>query len=159
MTIRMFGSAVEITDVTPRKRAEAELQLAQRALACSSDSVIVAAAEPPDGRIVYVNPAFTRITGYQAEEALGQGWSFLGEGAGAQPELGEVCGEMQRDESVSVLVRSRSRYSSPSRASTTCMRRWIRRNMVLRLYWLKSWPTRLRTSSQTDRRKSVTSGN
>jgi PAS domain S-box-containing protein len=102
-----------VTDVTPRKRAEAELQLAQRALACSSDSVIVAAAEPPDGRIVYVNPAFTRITGHEAEEALGQGWSFLGEGAGAQAELGELCGEMQRDESVSVLVRSRRKSGEP----------------------------------------------
>jgi len=102
-----------VADVTPRKRAEAELQLAQRALAWASDSVIVAATDCPEGRIVYVNPAFTRITGYEAAEALGQGWSFLGEGAGARPELGELCREMRRDESVSVLLRSRRKSGEP----------------------------------------------
>ena len=40
----------------------------------ASDVIIVTTAlhEPPDPLIVYVNPAFTRLTGYSAAEAIGQ---------------------------------------------------------------------------------------
>jgi PAS domain S-box-containing protein len=101
-----------VTDLTPRKRAEAELELAQRALASSSDAVVIAAAEPPEGRIVYVNAAFTRITGYAAEEALGQGWRFLAEGAEAPPEVGELCRLLQQGDSVSLLTKTRTKQGA-----------------------------------------------
>ena len=41
------------------------------------DSVIVTTHDPNDPRIVYVNPAFTRITGYEAQEVLGKNPRFL----------------------------------------------------------------------------------
>ena len=99
--------SASISDVTARRRAEADLGLLQRALACSSDAVIVAEAAADDGRIVYVNPAFTRITGYEPEDAFGRGWSFLGERPEAEPALGELCRRMQPDDSVEVLLRTR----------------------------------------------------
>lgn len=54
-------------DVTERKRAEAQLRLLKSVVVNSNDGVLVAEAEPDDplgSRIVYVNEAFTRITGY-----------------------------------------------------------------------------------------------
>jgi len=94
-----------VQDVSERKRTEMELELAQRALVCSSDGVIIASAHRSEGEIVYVNPAFSRITGYPAQEVLGKGWAFLGELGRGEPPLDEVCRRLQREESASVLLR------------------------------------------------------
>ncbi|MBK6686714.1 MAG: PAS domain S-box protein [Deltaproteobacteria bacterium] len=71
-------------DVTPRLRAEIELRRAiqknralNRAIEATEDAMILT---DPEGRITYVNPAFTRITGYRAEEALGQKPNILKSG-------------------------------------------------------------------------------
>ncbi|MDP2022274.1 MAG: EAL domain-containing protein [Hydrogenophaga sp.] len=74
-------------DITERKHAEIDLKARDETLrlleACLSrlnDVVIVTEAEPigePGPRIVYVNDAFTRRTGYSREEALGRSPRFL----------------------------------------------------------------------------------
>ena len=55
-------------DITERKLAEAELRIAATAFE-SQEGIMVADA---DWRIMRVNKAFTRITGYSAAEAMGQ---------------------------------------------------------------------------------------
>ncbi len=53
------------------------------------DVIVVTQADPldePGPRIVYVNPAFTRLTGYQPEEALGRSPRFLQRPASADPQ-------------------------------------------------------------------------
>jgi diguanylate cyclase (GGDEF)-like protein/PAS domain S-box-containing protein len=55
-------------DITERKLAEAEMRIAATAFE-SQEAILVADA---DWRIMRVNQAFTRMTGYSAEEALGQ---------------------------------------------------------------------------------------
>ena len=54
-------------DITERKNAEAELHKLSRAITQSPTSVVITDLE---GRIEYVNPAFTKVTGYTREEAL-----------------------------------------------------------------------------------------
>ncbi len=56
-------------DVTEKLRAEATRRLLQQALEAASEAVVITDRE---GRIAWVNPAFTRLTGYGAEEALGK---------------------------------------------------------------------------------------
>ena len=72
------GCALELIaqaqDITERKRDEAELNLAASVFRNTMDGVMVTDA---DSRILSVNPAFTRITGYSATEALGQKPSLL----------------------------------------------------------------------------------
>ena len=58
-----------ISDVTARKRAEAEHERLIRAIEQSGESILITDAQ---GAILYVNPAFTRATGYAREEVLGQ---------------------------------------------------------------------------------------
>ena len=63
-----------IRDVTLRKEAERELKLASYVFKTAMEGVIVT---DKDGVIQSVNPAFTRITGYEASEALGKKPSIL----------------------------------------------------------------------------------
>ncbi len=60
-----------------RREAEASLQLRTRAIEASSNGIIIADMSLPGAPIIYVNPAFERITGYAKEELLGQEAYFL----------------------------------------------------------------------------------
>jgi PAS domain S-box-containing protein len=75
--IRTAGTAL---DVTGRKQAEEQLKLLETCVARFQDIVIITEAEPleePGPRIVFVNDAFARRTGYTREEALGRSPRFL----------------------------------------------------------------------------------
>jgi diguanylate cyclase (GGDEF)-like protein/PAS domain S-box-containing protein len=52
-------------------------ELLRQAVAASSDGLVIADARLLDMPIVYVNPAFERLTGYRAEEVLGRNCRFL----------------------------------------------------------------------------------
>ncbi|UMR28751.1 EAL domain-containing protein [Massilia sp. MB5] len=63
------GSIWVYADITARKEAEDKLRLSATVLEHIADGVMVIDAR---GTIVAVNPAFTQITGYTEEEALGR---------------------------------------------------------------------------------------
>jgi diguanylate cyclase (GGDEF)-like protein/PAS domain S-box-containing protein len=72
---KYFISVIE--DISARKRTEASLLLAQRALESSGNGIIITGCQLSDNPIVYVNPAFERITGYSEAEVLGRNCRFL----------------------------------------------------------------------------------
>jgi len=70
--IRMIGA---MQDVTQRKLELEQLRLLESVVTHTTDMVIITKAEPVDApgpKIVYVNEAFTRTTGYSAAEVIGQ---------------------------------------------------------------------------------------
>jgi diguanylate cyclase (GGDEF)-like protein/PAS domain S-box-containing protein len=67
---------IVLTDVTERKLAEDELRIAAVAFASQNGMVIT----DPKGVILRVNPAFTHLTGYRAEEAIKQTMALLKSG-------------------------------------------------------------------------------
>ena len=73
-------------DITERKRAEDQLRWLSKAVEQSPASVVITAL---DGKIEYVNPKFTDLTGYTLEEALGQNPRIL--------KSGELPAERYRD--------------------------------------------------------------
>ncbi|MEQ2006851.1 MAG: PAS domain S-box protein [Limisphaerales bacterium] len=63
--------------ITERKQAEARLHLQSAALAAAANEVVITDRE---GIIQWVNPAFTKTTGYTLEEAVGQNPRILKSG-------------------------------------------------------------------------------
>ena len=61
-------------EIGERRRAAENLRLLKAVVQQSSESVMITTAEVdlPGPEIVFVNPAFTKVTGYTAEEALGK---------------------------------------------------------------------------------------
>ncbi len=68
---------LSLRDITERKASEKQLRLLQRSLDASYNGVVIVDAQAPDMPIIYVNPAFERITGYSPEHVLGQNCRFL----------------------------------------------------------------------------------
>ncbi len=62
------GSVMILRDVTDRKLAELEQRRLFTAIEYAAEDIIIT---DPEGTIVYVNPAFERITGYSRDDALG----------------------------------------------------------------------------------------
>ncbi|MFN8489373.1 MAG: PAS domain S-box protein [Caldilineaceae bacterium] len=74
LPIEPSGAVVSHLEITEQKLAQEALRLLETAVTQSNESILITTAEMelPGPQIVYVNPAFTKITGYQPEEVLGK---------------------------------------------------------------------------------------
>jgi diguanylate cyclase (GGDEF)-like protein/PAS domain S-box-containing protein len=75
---RRAGRVVLARDVTARHQAGEQVRLLSAAIGSAATAVVIS---DPGGVCLWVNPAFTRITGYPAEEIVGQPLSRLKSGA------------------------------------------------------------------------------
>lgn len=73
-------------DITEKRQIESKLRLASRVLDTTDAGVIIT---NPKGIIESVNPGFTKITGYNSEEATGKPPGFLQSGAHSKQFYGE----------------------------------------------------------------------
>jgi two-component system CheB/CheR fusion protein len=73
----VYSICTQSTDVTEHKRAEDQLRLAARVFDRSGEGIVVTDAHQ---KILTVNSAFTQVTGYTAEEAIGQTPKMLSSG-------------------------------------------------------------------------------
>ena len=71
------GVVMTILDITEKMEAETKLRLSASVFEHASEATLISDA---DTRILSVNPAFTRITGYTAEEIIGQTPKILNSG-------------------------------------------------------------------------------
>lgn len=72
--LRLFELAVK----TERKQAEEKLRLFQSAVYYADDSILITTAEvDPGPKIIFVNPSFTQMTGYSANEVVGKSLDIL----------------------------------------------------------------------------------
>lgn len=70
--IRMIGA---IQDITKQKEEEQRLKLLETVITQSKDSIIITEPDSENSgipKIIYTNPAFTSMSGYESEEILGK---------------------------------------------------------------------------------------
>jgi PAS domain S-box-containing protein len=97
---KVVGLVVMAQDITQRRRAEESLRLLGSAVEQSNESITITDAvfTQPGPRIVFVNPAFTTMTGYTAEEAIRQPVRLLYGPRTDQTVLGRVRQQLEQGE-------------------------------------------------------------
>ncbi|MBD2343501.1 PAS domain S-box protein [Anabaena subtropica] len=101
--VMLRGFMVDITDL---KLVEETLRLRERALAASSNGIIIADARLPNYPVIYVNSAFEQITGYKATEVIGQNCRFLQGIDNQQPPLNELRLALKAGKNCKVILRN-----------------------------------------------------
>ncbi len=108
--INVVYSCLEITEIIEtQKRNRFQLQqlkLQDEAINNSMNGVIIVNAKLADMPVVYVNKAFTRITGYEAHEVLGRNYKSLQSAGADQPGLSSMYTKLQNGEGGEYLVRN-----------------------------------------------------
>ena len=87
-------------------RAEEDLMLRDRAIESSVSAICITDNLASDNPIVYVNPAFERITGYSSQEVLGRNPRLLQGTDLAQPELIAVRAALHDQRPCHVVLRN-----------------------------------------------------
>ena len=100
------GVVKVLRDRTEARRAEEELRLKDRALSASASGIVITDPNLPGNPIVYVNPAFTKMTGYATEEAVGRNCRFLQGEDRDQPALEDLRVAIRKGEACRVVLRN-----------------------------------------------------
>ncbi|MEG4171896.1 MULTISPECIES: PAS domain S-box protein [unclassified Microcoleus] len=89
------------------------LSLLERAIAASSNSILIADARKPDTPIIYCNPAFEKLTGYSTQEVIGRNCRFLQGPDTDQAELNKLRRSLQAGTEIQVVLKNYRKDKSP----------------------------------------------
>lgn len=109
--LRYLAAMVE--DITAERRALESLRLLERAFQDVPSGVVIADATRPGYPILSVNPAFERLTGYAAAEALERNCNFLQGPERAQPAVDELRAALQAQREARVILRNFRKDGTP----------------------------------------------
>lgn len=93
-------------DVTDRREAESLIRIQSNALNASTNGIAIADASTPDLSLIYVNPAFEKITGYAETELIGRNVRFLQSDDQDQPELDQIRAALKEGRSGTATLRN-----------------------------------------------------
>ena len=93
-------------NITERRQAENALRLRDRAIAASSNGIVITDPNQTDDPIIYVNSAFASMTGYSAQETLGRNCRFLQGTEREQPALEELRAALRDGRRCKVVLRN-----------------------------------------------------
>lgn len=95
-----------VRSVVSVHRSEEAVRLRDRAVASSTNAVVIIESSKPGAPIVYVNAAFERITGYAAAEVIGKNCRFLLRDDHDQPELEAIRAAFRDQRECHVTLRN-----------------------------------------------------
>ncbi len=111
---RLLGKAADLAALAvERHHSRRTLRLLERSVEGSINGVAIADANRPDAPIIYVNPAFRRMSGYSQEEVLGRNCRFL-QGPDTDPAVVErIRLQLSRGEDVQVTLLNYRKDGTP----------------------------------------------
>ncbi len=101
--VRMVGGLIDMTET---RQHEADLRLLRRAVESAENGIVVTRAGERDQAVVYVNPAFEKITGYTAAEIQGRDCRVLQQDDREQPGLDAIRYALHDGHDVRALLRN-----------------------------------------------------
>jgi PAS domain S-box-containing protein len=99
----VLGISGTLTDITDLRQAEEERARLSSAVEQAAESIVIT---DPEGVLVYVNPAFERVTGYGRDEVLGRNFRSL-EGDGQDAVHRQMWATLERGDSWSGCLATR----------------------------------------------------
>jgi len=110
---RIVGVYGICRDITERKKQEADLRTLKLGIEASPNGILMVDAREPDLPVVYVNRAFTEITGYSREEAIGRNCRFL-QGPESDPgSIEKMRVGLRKQSDVDVILRNYRKDGTP----------------------------------------------
>eukprot|EP01089_Gocevia_fonbrunei_P019356 TRINITY_DN6835_c0_g1_i1.p1 TRINITY_DN6835_c0_g1~~TRINITY_DN6835_c0_g1_i1.p1 ORF type:complete len:1412 (+),score=198.39 TRINITY_DN6835_c0_g1_i1:58-4293(+) len=103
----IIGLEGTVQDITQQKNEEIQLRLVESVVTNTKDAVMITEAEPfdePGPKIIYVNEAFTQMTGYSAEEVIGKTPRILQGPRSDKNELKKLGQSMRRWEPCDITI-------------------------------------------------------
>ncbi|MCC5938604.1 MAG: PAS domain S-box protein [Lunatimonas sp.] len=104
---RPYRTVAICENISEKKEEEHRLKLLESVITNTHDAILITEAEPfdePGPKIVYVNEAFTNMTGYSAEEAIGRSPRFLQGPKSDWAELGRLGNALRNWESCEITT-------------------------------------------------------
>jgi len=101
------GIVANSRDITKQKKEEHQLKLLSSVITNTKDSIVITEIEPFDQsgpKIIYVNNAFTEMTGYMASETIGKTTKFLQGPNTDKNELKKLSNALMKWESCEITI-------------------------------------------------------
>ena len=98
------GAIAVLQDVSEQRRRDLDIRIRTRAVEASVNAIVITDNEQPDQPIIYVNPAFERITGYRRDEVEGRNCRFLQGTDTDQPALENIRRALRAQEEGGALL-------------------------------------------------------
>lgn len=100
-------TALRSTSAHPDGDADGEVlaRMYRTAVLSSASAIMISDSHAPDRPVIYINPAFSRITGYGPAEVLGRNARFLVRHDPDQPGIAQLRDALRRGEATSILLR------------------------------------------------------
>ena len=105
-----------VRDISEQQAAQAQLKLLEASISHLNDMVVITEAEPvdqPGPRIVFVNAAFERHTGYSREEVMGRSPRFLQGPLTQRCELDRISAALRSSQPVQVELINYTKSGQP----------------------------------------------
>ena len=96
-----------------RIRSQERLQMMERAIESCSNGIAIADATVADNPIIYVNPSFERITGYDQDELIGKNCRFLQGNATNPAAVKELRKAIEAGKECQVILRNFQKNGTP----------------------------------------------
>ncbi|MEC4982936.1 MAG: PAS domain S-box protein [Oscillatoria sp. PMC 1068.18] len=103
---KLSGFAKITRDITEQKYSQEYLSLLERAINASTNGITISDATKENNPLIYVNPYFEQLTGYQACEIIGHNASFL-QGSDTDPAaIAKINTAIKNGESCHIVIKN-----------------------------------------------------